>query len=392
MENNHSSENSMVLIVDDQSFNLDLLEYSLKNQEYTTIIRASSAKSALEIITLNQIDLIISDINMPEMDGLEMLQNIKSDKINQYIPIIMVTAKHEERHKALAYGCEDFLSKPIDPQELNYKVANLLKLKKFNDLQQFFNQKLEEEISRKEKQLKHFSQVEQELKLAKQIQDSILPTHFTTNANLDVFGKCIQASEVGGDFFDIFESNNGEYTNYIMADVSGHGFASALIATQFRSILRCELRNSSSLEQAIYTINNIFTKENNNDSMFVTALFLRYNHNTHTIESINAGHYNPLGNIDMRHKSGIPVGIMPNIHYEVLTTQFNKGDSIILYTDGIVEGEAKDGTMYEDRFYKHYNSLRNLSSKKEVEALLVNYHQFIDKQIDDVTILSIKSL
>lgn len=83
------------------------------------------------------------------MGGLELLEKLKKDEKLKYIPVIMVTAEDEERHRALELGSEDFLLKPIDVIELRFKVNNLLKLKKFNDLQQFFNHRLEEEIAKK---------------------------------------------------------------------------------------------------------------------------------------------------------------------------------------------------------------------------------------------------
>ena len=380
-----------ILIVDDETFNLDLLEFSLESLEDIHLLRALNATLALETIAKHTIDLIILDISMPGMDGLEMLQVLKSDAHTKFIPVIMVTAKYEERHKALEYGSEDFLAKPIDVIELKFKVNNLLKLKKYNDLQQHFNQRLEEEISKKEQQLKAYAQVEQEIHMAKEIQQSLLPKEYPSTAALDIFGSCTQAHGVGGDYFDVFETSCGKYTICIMADVSGHGLASSLIAMQFRTLVRAQLLDlKDSFARSIARINTIFTEDHSNSSMFITGLFLRFNHQTKIIESVNAGHYNPLGNIEMIHHSGIPIGIMPHIEYETLETPFQKGNTILLYTDGIVEGENKEGIMYEKRFYESYQSISYLDSKTQVEALLHAYHNFIDTQIDDVTILAIR--
>jgi sigma-B regulation protein RsbU (phosphoserine phosphatase) len=385
-----NSKNS-VLIVDDEVFNLELLEYALESQTNMVTLRAQSVDEALDLLELHEIDLIISDISMPGKDGLEMLQILKSNPKYQYIPVIMVTAKHEERHKALEHGSEDFLLKPIDSIELRFKVTNLLKLKKFNDLQQFFNQKLEVEVAKKEEQLKQFAHMEQELKIAKRIQDSILPTTFVSGANLDVYGKCIQASDVGGDFFDMFETEDGEFTNYIMADVSGHGFSSALVAMQFRSILRCELRDTKrSFAKMVANINTIFSQENSNDSMFVTALFLRFNHKKRVLESVNAGHYNPIGTVSMTHNSGMPFGIFPHIDYEVLTTKPPKGSTILLFTDGILEALKHDGEFYEKNFYESYGVAKGLPAKEQVEYLLKVFQNSVEKPLDDVTLLAIR--
>ncbi len=184
------------------------------------------------------IDLILLDLSMPELDGLEVLNILKEDKPLKYVPVIVVTSKTEDRYRALEIGAEDFLSKPIDVIELKLKVNNLLKLKKgfkignFN--QKFFNEKLEEEIAKKEKQLREFALVEQELQFAREIQQRLIPKSYPKNSRLEVFGKYISASQVGGDYLDVFSTDSGEYTVFIMADVSGHGFASALGSMQFR--------------------------------------------------------------------------------------------------------------------------------------------------------------
>ncbi len=392
MQKTNENNKTAVLIVDDEPFNLELLEYSLEEDEDLILIRAMSATVALEIVHNQKVDLIISDISMPNMDGIEMLKILKSDEKYSYIPIIMVTAKHQERHEALRNGSEDFLLKPIDPLELKFKVTNLLKLKKYNDLQQHFNQILEQEIAKKEKQLKAFAQVEQELKIAKLIQDSILPRVYITDANLDVYGSCNQASEVGGDFFDIFQTEDGKYTVYVMADVSGHGFGSALVAMQFRSILRCELhKGDKPFGVSVEKINTTFSIENSNGSMFVTAIFMRYNHQTGVMESINAGHYDPIGNIQMKHSNGIPLGVMPDMSYEVLETLFAKGSKIILYTDGIIETENSKGEMYKEHFYQSCKASEHLSAQTQVQFLLEAFNGFIINQLDDVTLLSIQA-
>jgi len=387
---NSIMQKNEILIVDDETFNLDLLEFSLEELSNINIIRALDAKLALDILDKHSIDLIILDISMPGMDGLEMLKVLKLNEDTKFIPVIMVTAKNEERHNALEYGSEDFLAKPIDVIELKFKVNNLLKLKKFNDLQQYFNQRLEEEIEKKKDELKKFALVEQELSMAKDIQQRLLPKTYPQSANLDIFGSCTQAHDIGGDYYDAFETKCKNYTIFIMADVSGHGLASALIAMQFRTLVHAHLYDSiENLSTIVQTINTIFTIDNNESSMFITALFLRLNHQTRMIESVNAGHHNPLGSINITHTSGIPIGIMEDANYTVSKTIFEKGNTLILFTDGILEEENNDAQMYEKYFYENYEQVKHLSSKEQISILLKNFYAYIVKQNDDVTLLAI---
>jgi len=384
-----------ILIVDDEPLNLEILELSLIELEDIEITSVLNGFKALNYVKSRAIDLIILDLSMPELDGLEVLTILKEDERLRYIPVIVVTAKTEDRYKALEMGAEDFLSKPIDVVELRFKVNNLLKLKKFNDLQQHFNQRLEEEIAKKEKQLKQFAQVEQELQLAREIQQRLIPKSYPSCNQLDVYGSCISASEVGGDYLDVFKTECKKYTVFIMADVSGHGFASALVSMQFRSLARMELmKGSQDLGKEVERINTVFANDNSEGSMFITALFLRYNHETEIMESVNAGHFDPLGMPQLAHTAttkGIPLGIQGDLPFGVITAPFKRGDNLFLYTDGIIECENHHGEMYGNRLNGLYDVISHFNSESQIEVVLEAFHNFIEKQTDDVTILAIKA-
>ena len=385
-----------ILIVDDEPLNLEILELSLCELQDVEIISALNGFKALAYVKSQPIDLIILDLSMPQMDGLEVLTILKANETLRYIPVVVVTAKKEDRYRALELGAEDFLLKPIDVVELRFKVNNLLKLKKFNDLQQHFNQRLEEEVLKKENQLKEFAQVEQELELAREIQQGLIPKSYPNCEQISVFGSCISASEVGGDYLDVFRTECQKYTVFIMADVSGHGFASALVSMQFRSLARMEfMKGSKEFNKEVERINTFFSNDNQEGSMFITALFLRYNHETEIMESVNAGHFDPLGTPLLQHSSdtkGIPLGIHADLPYGVVSAPFKSGNNLFLYTDGIIECENSEGIMYGDRFNELYTSLQASSPQVQVEIILEAFHSFILEQNDDVTILSIKAL
>lgn len=386
-------EKNRILIVDDEPFNLDLLEISLEELEHTEIIRASNGFKVLKIVKEEDIDLILLDISMPELDGIEVLKLLKKDNDYRYIPVIIVTSKTEDRYRALEHGAEDFLSKPIDIIELRFRVNNLLKLKKYNDLQQSFNYLLEKEIEKKEHLLRNLAHVEQELSLAREIQQSLVPKTYPNSPDLDIFGSCTPAFEVGGDYFDVFKTECNQYTIFIISDVSGHGFASALVSMQFRTLARAALINGTkSLSTIVERINDVFSSENETGSMFITALFLRYCHQTRIMEFVNAGHHDPIGLQEMTYASGIPLGIQARMPFPVTSTLFLEGQSLLLYTDGIIEEENEKGEMYGDRIYSLHESIKFLDAKAQSKLILKTYNDFIKKQNDDVTILIIKAV
>ncbi|MFA5276593.1 MAG: response regulator [Candidatus Omnitrophota bacterium] len=122
-------DKSVILVVDDQFQNIELLEAYLVPQGYE-IIKAVSGEEAFEKISGNQIDLILLDVMMPKMSGIEVLEKLRADEQTKLIPVVMVTVlkETEDKVKALEAGCDDFISKPFDKVELLARVKSILKI------------------------------------------------------------------------------------------------------------------------------------------------------------------------------------------------------------------------------------------------------------------------
>jgi CheY-like chemotaxis protein len=119
----------VILVVDDQFQNIELLEAYLVGQGYE-IVKAASGQEALEKLIHNQIDLVLLDVMMPGMSGIEVLEKLRADEKTRLIPVVMVTAlkETEDKVKALESGCDDFISKPVDKVELLARVKSILKI------------------------------------------------------------------------------------------------------------------------------------------------------------------------------------------------------------------------------------------------------------------------
>ena len=143
-------DKSVILIVDDQTQNIELLEAYLAPQDYE-IVTATSGEEALRKLSSNQIDLILLDIIMPGMDGFEVTRRIRQDDMHRLLPIIIVTIlqEAEDRIKGIEAGCDEFISKPIDKTELLARVRSLLKVKAYNDLSSSYRNELETEVIRR---------------------------------------------------------------------------------------------------------------------------------------------------------------------------------------------------------------------------------------------------
>ncbi len=144
-----------VLVVDDEVNNLKLICALLGTCDYA-FETANNGVEALEKTPVFQPDLILLDIMMPGMDGYEVCKRLKERAETGHIPVVMVTAlaDREARIKGLEAGANDFLSKPLDGVELLVRTKNLLKVKKFEDLIQMYNSRLEDEVRGKTYELR----------------------------------------------------------------------------------------------------------------------------------------------------------------------------------------------------------------------------------------------
>jgi len=125
---------SRILCVDDEDFSLDLLA-ALLEPLGREILTASDGKTALDILAEKNIDLVLLDINMPGMSGLEVCKRIKADSLTKHIPVIMVTSleSRDNKLRAIEAGAEEFLAKPLDQAELLLRIKNILTARDYED-------------------------------------------------------------------------------------------------------------------------------------------------------------------------------------------------------------------------------------------------------------------
>lgn len=161
-------EVSKVLVVDDEPINLEIVSAVFTEVPDIIIFTAEDGLQALEVLKENLPDLIVLDIRMPKMTGIELLEYLKSDPATYSIPIIVLSGDEQERKRALSLGASDFVPKPFDAEELKLRVVNNLKIKKYNDIIKDTNEFLQKEVMRKTKELR------EALQLAKEVEYEML--------------------------------------------------------------------------------------------------------------------------------------------------------------------------------------------------------------------------
>ena len=206
----------------------------------------------------------------------------------------------------------------------------------------------------------------------------------------------VPAKEVGGDFYDFFEFEDGRL-GVTVADVSGKGVPAALFMMVSRTLLKSASENFKSPAQALNQLNRLLTVENRN-MMFVTLLYGIYDPKTRIFTYANAGH-NPLliahknRTTDVHNPSdGVAMGLVEDFNFIDHQIQLNGGDALIMYSDGVTEAEAIDQEQFEmERFLDIFHNNTFSTAQSANDAVNEAVHEFTkgNEQSDDITCMTL---
>ena len=238
--------------------------------------------------------------------------------------------------------------------------------------------------------------VKQDLACARDIQRSLLPQSFPNIAGYSIDGRSQTCYEVGGDYLDIIELTSGQLM-IVVADVAGKGLASALVGSSFRSALRAIANSGMSLVEIATHMNVLHYNEGEESRRrYVTAIFLRLDPDTHTLEVVNAGH-NPgflLNGTDlpeMIEASGTPVGMLPISTYSAEKYVLSNKAKLLIYTDGMTEVFQGNEEFGQDRLLEAFRTSRAVDASSTLNSIWQALDTFSNQesQTDDMTALVI---
>ena len=377
-----------ILSVDDElDLEVLLTQYfrrQIRKGEYEFAFAHNGLEALQKLLETPDFDIILSDINMPEMDGLTLLAKVNELK-NPAMKCIMVSAygDMDNIRSAMNKGAFDFATKPIDLDDLSRTIEKAIEQVRYiRESQQEHNQ---------------LESIKNDLAIAGEIQQTILPRSFPPFPELtevvDIYASMTPAKDVDGDFYDFFQIDD-ERIGLVIADVSGKGVPASLFMAVSRTLLRATaLRGVSSAECLTYA-NKLLCKESL-DSMFVTVFYGIYHYKTGMMDYTNAGHNPPYLLRGGRTVECLPVasnfvvGVFDDIEFESNTLTFGIGDTLLLYTDGVTEAFNDKREQFSESNLQDILAYRNESSseKEDVKTFSGDY-----PQSDDITLLSLQRI
>lgn len=237
--------------------------------------------------------------------------------------------------------------------------------------------------------------VQRDLEVAAQIQRSLLPSRDLINDSLSITGICRPATEIGGDYYHYFERDG--LVHLLVADVTGHGISSAILMTAFRSAFLSLVRKDMDPADMLQELNDNVFEDFVSRSSFVTCVYAQIEPQSGQVRFVNAGHNPPL-HFQLEHRtvrelpgSSLPTGLMEHTTYQPIDLTLEKGDRLVLYTDGVTEaGDSGEPSYDLHALMRTLSDSLTADTDKEVcskiiETARTHYSQGIPR--DDMTLV-----
>jgi sigma-B regulation protein RsbU (phosphoserine phosphatase) len=333
------------------------------------------------------IDLVLSDINMPVMDGLTLLGKLGEASKTLRAVVVSAYGDMSNIRTAMNRGAIDFLIKPIDFEDLEITIRKTL-----------------DHVA----QLKHSLQtqerliaIQQELGVARRIQQSILPAAFPPfpeRKDFELHAAMAPAKEVGGDLFDFFLLDEN-HLGFVVGDVSGKGVPAALYMAVSRTLLKAVALQRVPPGQCLEHLNKTLASHNNS-YMFVTMFYGILDTRTGDLQYAIGGHnppyvFSPGGGVrELPHKEGGPlVGLLEDSHYRTITDRIAPGEGVLVFTDGVPEAMDPNQEFFTEERLERFLAEH---SRVTAEELVRNLHRVLDEfaagtpMADDITVLALR--
>lgn len=375
-----------ILVVDDepdvQPLFMQRMRRDIRAGRYELVF-AQNGVEALEMLNQDSgIDMVITDINMPKMDGLTLLEQIP--RVDPNIRSIIISAYGDMKNirEAMNRGAFDFVTKPLDFEDLQVTIERTLR-----HLLEW-----REALSSRDQLVA----LQNELNIASQMQQSILPAQFPRGPDFQVYASMTPARNVGGDFYDIVHLEDNRI-GVAIADVSDKGVPAALYMMSSRTLLKGAAIGCESPSQVLDEVNSLL-QDDSDTGMFVTLFYGIYDPATNEFTYANGGHNPPLivhadgSSTVLAMTGGVALGVVPSIQYEQTTVALSPGDTILLYTDGITDATNEEGEFFGlERLQATFAGNPPRDSRAANDAVFEALQNFVGDaaQADDITCLAL---
>ncbi|GAK56036.1 serine phosphatase [Candidatus Vecturithrix granuli] len=314
--------------------------------------------------------------------------------------------KHEDRQ----YKSLSFLSVPMicTPKQAEKKVMGVINMTDKKSSEMFtsgdlrlltavasqaaislYNIELIEEV-------KDAERVKREMEIAQQIQMGLLPGNPPSIPGIELAGRCLPATQVGGDYYDFFLSSDNKL-GVVIADVSGHNVGAALMMAAARSALRSEVLTQQSPAAILKNTNFVLYDDLTHAELFMTMFYAEYEARTKIFCYSNGGHNHPIllreRTCSFLDTDGMLIGMLASVDFEEKRLSLQPNDFVIFYTDGVVEAVNEEGKMFKlDRLCRVIEANWQCNAQQLVNKIFEELDRYTENTFrsDDITVVVLK--
>lgn len=377
------------LVVDDEPDVEFLIRHRFRKQiragEYAFVFAGNGAEALDQLREHEDVEIVLSDINMPKMDGLALLAALA--ELNRLLKVIIVSAYGDLANirTAMNRGAFDFVTKPIDFEDLDATIEKSLR---------------ELEVIRNAHVLQQqMGVLQRDLDIARRIQLSMLPNTFPERPDLDLHALALPAKEVGGDFYDFIERGE-DRLGFLIGDVAGKGLGAALFMAITMTVMHATATHGLPVEAYVRQVNRLLEAEARRmPSMFVTAFYGEIDVRTGEVTFCSAGHnpallVRPDGSASfLTAPKGLSLCLLDDFEFRAASVVLEPGDTLLLYTDGVTEAFNTAREEFSDeRLSDVAASTPGSSPPALLQRILADVRTFADgaPQSDDITMLALR--
>ena len=377
-----------ILVIDDDTDILELLKMSLISDGFR-VITASDGISGLELAKADQPDLILLDVMMPQMDGLQVIGKLKADTETNAIPVLWLTAKSQtvDKLRGLEIGGDDYITKPFDLREVTARINAVLgrtrPVKYINPLINAMGESFSEA---------GVAELGSHLQAAAEIQLKLLPEKPPVFPGFDFATMFRSSTSVSGDFYDFIPLSDTRL-GIVLGDVKGHGIPAALLMVMIQTASRL-LSNQADCPAKILKQINTLLFHNTDLEQFATMVYGILEMDTGKFTYSNGGHCPPIhfitesenpeqtkknrNQVELLETGGMLIGAFDIATFSSETCLLSPGDVLLLYTDGVTETEGQTPNNFygEERLIDCFSKNLTLPAESLCDALQTDLKEF----------------
>ncbi len=372
-----------ILVIEDSPTTMKMVEIWLADglDSSYSMKPAEDLADGLKILAEDDIDVIVLDLNLPDSEGLNTFYAVRN-KCGE-VPIVIMSGDRDEEKAVTAVreGAQDYVLKgTIDSNQLTRPLRFAI------------------ERTRRQRAERELRKTQEQVFLARVVQQGLFPDDATGIPGLDMAGRCEPAESTGGDYYD-FVPMFGNKWGVVVGDVSGHGLPAALFMIGARAVLRALTTSFGDVGVIINRMNLVLENDLAEKGKFMTLCLLRVDPQGKSLRFASAGHpgfiFDSAGELKKILEADYPpIGVVLDAEFGSSSDiNLDSGDLLLLHTDGVTEYVNGSDDMYpRQRLHDVIKNHRHVSAPEIVDAVFEDLKSFADGAVqeDDITVVVVK--